>query len=142
MGVFPFAMEAPARSPRRRTPSGPRSSRSCSSSTRPTPSTKGATIEQALELTEIRDRLSDFWGVTKGQVKVALAVGLLLRNGLVMVQSPGGVLLAAAARPPASGTRSRPRARSSSSGAIADLRADRLNRRSRAARPVRLPANR
>jgi len=50
---------------------------------------EGAKIEQALELTEIQDRLSDFWGVTKGQVKIQLAVGLLLRNGLVAVQAPG-----------------------------------------------------
>ena len=50
---------------------------------------EGAKIEQALELVEIQDRLSDFWGVTKGQVKIQLAVGLLLRNGLVTVQSPG-----------------------------------------------------
>jgi len=50
---------------------------------------EGASIEQALELAEIQDRLSDFWGVTKGQVKIQLAVGLLLRNGLVAVQAPG-----------------------------------------------------
>ncbi|MCI4318476.1 MAG: hypothetical protein L3J96_08055 [Thermoplasmata archaeon] len=50
---------------------------------------EGARIEQALELAEIKDRLDDFWGVTKGQVKIQLAVGLLLRNGLVTVQSPG-----------------------------------------------------
>jgi hypothetical protein len=50
---------------------------------------EGAKIEQALELVEIQDRLHDFWGVTKGNVKIQLAVGLLLRNGLVAVQAPG-----------------------------------------------------
>jgi hypothetical protein len=50
---------------------------------------EGAKIEQALELSELQDRLHDFWGVTKGQVKIQLAVGLLLRNGLVAVQAPG-----------------------------------------------------
>jgi hypothetical protein len=50
---------------------------------------EGTKDEQALELPEIEQRLSDFWGVTRGQVKISLAVGLLLRNGLVNVQAPG-----------------------------------------------------
>ncbi len=50
---------------------------------------EGKSAEQALELPEIQDRLHDFWGVTKGQVKIQLAVGLLLRNGLVAVQAAG-----------------------------------------------------
>jgi DNA-binding PadR family transcriptional regulator len=43
--------------------------------------------EQSLELDEIEQRLSDFWAVTKGTVKVPLALGLLLRNGLVQAQN-------------------------------------------------------
>ena len=74
---------------------------------------EGAKIEQALELSEIQDRLHDFWGVTKGQVKIQLAVGLLLRNGLVAVQAPGEYPGSASGRP-ATAMRSRPRARSSS----------------------------
>ncbi|MCI4353807.1 MAG: hypothetical protein L3K06_00385 [Thermoplasmata archaeon] len=50
---------------------------------------EGKAAEQALELTEISERLTDFWGVTKGNVKIQLAVGLLLRNGLVAVQAAG-----------------------------------------------------
>ena len=49
---------------------------------------EGKEAEQSLELGELEDRLTDFWGVSKGQVKVSLAVGLLLRNGLVAVQAP------------------------------------------------------
>lgn len=42
------------------------------------------TMEQpALELAELETRLKEFWAVGDGSVKVALAVGLLLRNGLV-----------------------------------------------------------
>lgn len=48
---------------------------------------EGQTQEQALELAEIERRLSDFPAVQTGSVKVALALGLLLRNGLV--DAPG-----------------------------------------------------
>jgi hypothetical protein len=44
---------------------------------------EGAAGEQALELPEIQRRLSDFWAVDDGSVKLGLALGLLLRNGLV-----------------------------------------------------------
>ena len=49
---------------------------------------EGREEEQALELTEIERRLADFPAVQTGSVKVALALGLLLRNGLVA--APGG----------------------------------------------------
>jgi hypothetical protein len=49
---------------------------------------EGRESEQSLELHEIEVRLSDFWAVKKGAVKVSLALGLLLRNGLVT--APGG----------------------------------------------------
>jgi hypothetical protein len=44
---------------------------------------EGAANDQALELPEIERRLSDFWAIDNGSVKVGLALGLLLRNGLV-----------------------------------------------------------
>ena len=50
---------------------------------------EGTATEQALELSELEERLSDFWAVEQGKIKVSLAVGLLLRNGLVAMQSPG-----------------------------------------------------
>jgi hypothetical protein len=50
---------------------------------------EGKTADQALELPEIEQRLADFWAIERGAIKVSLAVGLLLRNGLVTVQSPG-----------------------------------------------------
>ena len=43
----------------------------------------GKSADQALELAELEERLSDFEPVKRGQIKVALALGLLLRNGLV-----------------------------------------------------------
>lgn len=46
---------------------------------------EGNEAEQALELPEIERRLSDFWAVSQGAIKVSLALGLLLRNGLVGV---------------------------------------------------------
>ncbi|MCI4331308.1 MAG: hypothetical protein L3K19_05620 [Thermoplasmata archaeon] len=49
---------------------------------------EGRRMEQSLELGEIENRLADFWAVKQGTVPVALALGLLLRNGLVSV--PGG----------------------------------------------------
>ncbi|HEY6238949.1 MAG TPA: hypothetical protein VIZ68_07185 [Thermoplasmata archaeon] len=50
---------------------------------------EGEATEQALELPELESRLTDFWAVERGSIKVSLAVGLLLRNGLVAVQAPG-----------------------------------------------------
>ncbi|HKV90556.1 MAG TPA: hypothetical protein VJQ43_05085 [Thermoplasmata archaeon] len=44
---------------------------------------EGALSDQALELPEIERRLSEFWAIDNGSVKVGLALGLLLRNGLV-----------------------------------------------------------
>ncbi|MCI4368554.1 MAG: hypothetical protein L3K09_03195 [Thermoplasmata archaeon] len=49
---------------------------------------EGDPEEQALELKEIEGLLTDFWAVKQGSVKVALALGLLLRNGLVEAQKP------------------------------------------------------
>jgi len=50
---------------------------------------EGEAMEQALELPEIEGRLTDFWAVEQGSIKVSLALGLLLRNRLVAVQAPG-----------------------------------------------------
>ncbi len=48
---------------------------------------EGASTEQSLELPEIERRHSDIWAHDNGSVKLGLALGLLLRNGLV---SPAG----------------------------------------------------
>lgn len=44
---------------------------------------EGNEQDQALELAEIEEKLSDFWAVKQGKIKVPLAVGLLLRNKMV-----------------------------------------------------------
>jgi hypothetical protein len=44
---------------------------------------EGSEQDQALELAEIESRLSDFWAVKQGKIKIPLAVGLLLRNKMV-----------------------------------------------------------
>lgn len=48
---------------------------------------EGDHSEQALELTELERRLSDFWAVQQGSIKVALALGHLLRNRLVTTEA-------------------------------------------------------
>ena len=50
---------------------------------------EGKAADQALELAELERRLADFWAVDQGAVKVSLALGLLLRNGLVAAQHEG-----------------------------------------------------
>lgn len=50
---------------------------------------EGTPGEQAMELPELERRLSDFWAIEQGSIKVSLALGLLLRNGLVQVMAPG-----------------------------------------------------
>lgn len=52
-------------------------------------SNEGTPGEQVMELPELERRLSDFWAIEQGSIKVSLALGLLLRNGLVQVQAPG-----------------------------------------------------
>lgn len=49
----------------------------------------GQAADQALELAELEGELRSFWAVEEGKVKVSLAVGLLLRNGLVAARQPG-----------------------------------------------------
>lgn len=44
---------------------------------------EGRAREQSLELGEMERLLSRFWAVEQGQVKVPVALGLLVRNGLV-----------------------------------------------------------
>jgi len=44
---------------------------------------EGREHQQTLELREIERLLSDFWAVKHDQVKVPLALGLLVRNGMV-----------------------------------------------------------
>jgi len=44
---------------------------------------EGRARDQSLELKEVEGLLEDFWAVHRSQVKVPLALGLLVRNGLV-----------------------------------------------------------
>lgn len=50
---------------------------------------EGREKDQALELGDLERMLSKFWAIDQGLVKVALALGLLVRNGMVEVQSAG-----------------------------------------------------
>jgi hypothetical protein len=52
---------------------------------------EGHEHRQTLELREIERLLSDFWAIKLDQVKVPLALGLLVRNGMVEAQVDGGV---------------------------------------------------
>jgi hypothetical protein len=51
---------------------------------------EGKEADQALELGELEQRLADLAPVKQGTIKVSLALGLLLRNGLVVPQRNGG----------------------------------------------------
>ncbi len=57
---------------------------------------EGRTRDQSLELNEVERLLDDFWAVHREQVKIPLALGLLVRNGLVEAKLDD---------PPASGAR-------------------------------------
>jgi hypothetical protein len=48
---------------------------------------EGREQHQALQLKEIERLLSDFWAIKLDQVKVPLALGLLVRNGMVDAQA-------------------------------------------------------
>jgi hypothetical protein len=62
---------------------------------------EGKTREQSLELTDLERILSDFWAVSKDSVKVPLALGLLVRNGMVEAQAAGNFpATGRGARPP------------------------------------------
>jgi hypothetical protein len=50
---------------------------------------EGKTRDQALELSDLERILSDFWAVSKDAVKVPLALGLLVRNGMVEAHAAG-----------------------------------------------------
>jgi hypothetical protein len=58
---------------------------------------EGRVQEQTLELDEMERLLARFWAVEQGQVKVPLALGLLVRNGLVEAHVPPGRSSAAGA---------------------------------------------
>jgi hypothetical protein len=47
---------------------------------------EGQAFDQVLELAEIERLLARFWAVEREEVKVPLALGLLVRNGLVEVR--------------------------------------------------------
>jgi hypothetical protein len=48
---------------------------------------EGQEQRQTLELRDIQRLLSDFWAIKHDQVKVPLALGLLVRNGMVDAQA-------------------------------------------------------
>ena len=48
---------------------------------------EGQERRQTLELREIERLLSDFWAIRHDHVKIPLALGLLVRNGLVEAQT-------------------------------------------------------
>jgi hypothetical protein len=48
---------------------------------------EGRRVDQVLELVEIERLLDRFWAVERDHVKIPLALGLLVRNGLVEVQA-------------------------------------------------------
>ncbi len=50
---------------------------------------EGKAREQSLELSDLERLLADFWAVTKESVKVPLALGLLVRNGMVEAHATG-----------------------------------------------------
>ena len=50
---------------------------------------EGKDAEQAQELGELEKRMADFGPIRDGSVKVALALGLLIRNKLVTAQTDG-----------------------------------------------------
>ena len=59
---------------------------------------EGQRTDQMLELTEIERLLNHFWAVERDHVKIALVLGLLLRNGLV--EAAGGASYPAKGREP------------------------------------------
>jgi hypothetical protein len=62
---------------------------------------EGKTRDQALELPDLERILSDFWAVSKDSVKVPLALGLLVRNGMVEALAAGNFpATGRGARPP------------------------------------------
>jgi len=63
---------------------------------------EGQEQHQSLELREIERLLSDFWAIKHDQVKIPLALGLLVRNGMVDAQPGDGGFAQARARAPAS----------------------------------------
>ncbi|MGA9840111.1 MAG: hypothetical protein WBF81_05015 [Thermoplasmata archaeon] len=50
---------------------------------------EGRERDQALELGDLERVLTKFWAIDQGLVKVPLALGLLVRNGMVEVQAAG-----------------------------------------------------
>jgi hypothetical protein len=59
---------------------------------------EGQERRQSLELREIERLLSDFWAIRHDHVKIPLALGLLVRNGLV--EAHAGDPMAARSRTP------------------------------------------
>jgi hypothetical protein len=65
---------------------------------------EGQKREQVLELLDLERLLGKFWAVDQGHVKISLALGLLVRNGLVEARAAPNYA------PAAGGPQHRPRA--------------------------------
>ncbi|MGA8302139.1 MAG: hypothetical protein WA547_05860 [Thermoplasmata archaeon] len=64
---------------------------------------EGQERDQALALADLERLLAKFWAIDQELVKVSLALGLLVRNGMVEVDS--GANYAGSARGPRAGTK-------------------------------------
>ncbi|HTW40096.1 MAG TPA: hypothetical protein VMF04_04495 [Thermoplasmata archaeon] len=64
---------------------------------------EGQQREQALALADLERMLGKFWAIEQDLVKVPLALGLLVRNGMVEVQATGNYV------PPKQGPRNAPK---------------------------------
>jgi hypothetical protein len=60
---------------------------------------EGRARDQALALADLERLLAKFWAIDQQLVKVPLALGLLVRNGMVEVQASGAFASAAHSRP-------------------------------------------
>lgn len=62
---------------------------------------EGRELDRALPLADLERLLAKFWAIEQNLVKVSLALGLLVRNGMVEVQSVGNYGASARGRRPA-----------------------------------------
>jgi hypothetical protein len=60
---------------------------------------EGKTREQSLALADLERILAKFWAVDQQLVKIPLALGLLVRNGMVEAEATGGYATAPRSRP-------------------------------------------
>jgi hypothetical protein len=58
---------------------------------------EGRERDQVLELADLERMLTKFWAIDQDLVKVSLALGLLVRNGMVEAEAPGNYATAGGA---------------------------------------------